>query len=354
MEKENTDSAKFEKKNIEEEKLSDENFLLKKLSKKTIENIRTLLIIIFYISLFLIYLIGFFRRFVTWIIFAILNMVEIYPNLLTFTLQLIGITKLLFNSDKSKLNYLFGFIIAFFANFVLNKILLLYIPDHIIIYMVKILKKIYFICHIILSLYLADRITFLVKKYIFKKKAGKIYTSADKEDINNLLEANETLFILYSEASDQNNKFYMKELSKISSLKKGKYTFIMINYISEFDKRLYSLFFTEKNDQPKFGYKKGNKKELMKQFPEKGNFSKQIKDFVDKHEHEEFNEKINKNGTNNKEEEEKKEEKDKDREKKEEKEKEKDKEEEKDKNKDKDKEENKEKDKKKAKEESDK
>ena len=127
MEKENTDSAKFEKKNIEEQELSDDSFPLKKLTKKTLENIDTLLSIIFVLSLFLIYSIGFLRRFVTWIIFTIINMVEVYPNLLTFTLQLIGITKILFNSDKSKLNYLFGFIIACLTNYVLNKIFLLYI-----------------------------------------------------------------------------------------------------------------------------------------------------------------------------------------------------------------------------------
>ena len=306
MEKEKTDSAKFEKKNISEEKLSDEHLFLKRFTNESLENIGILSYIIFFLSLLLIYLIGFLRRFVTWIIFELFNMFEFHPNLLTFTLQVIGITKIIFKSDKSKYNFLFGFIIAYLTNYVLNKIQLLYFLEFIVIYIAKFLKKIYFIFHILLSFALAWLISFLVEVsleiFIFIKKIGKIYTSNDKEYIMKLLEANESLFILYSEIYDPNNKFYKEELSKISGFKKGKYTFIMINYFSEFDKYLYSLIFNEKSAQPKFGFKKGNIKKLMKQFPAKENFIKDILDFVDKQEFEEFNKEVNKNETNNKEE----------------------------------------------------
>ena len=79
----------------------------------------------------------------------------------------------------------------------------------------------------------------------------------------------------------------MKELSKISDEKNGKYPFIMIHYDNEFEKKLYTLFFDEYSDQSKFIAIKGKEKKIMEQFPENENFALKIKEFVNKYEFEE-------------------------------------------------------------------
>jgi len=312
MEKEKTDLVISEKKNIVEQNLSDEHLFFK-YAQKNIENIVLLDRIFTILSILLIYIIGFIRRSVTRLILVLLKIFESHPNFLIFLLLLIGITTIIFKFNKSKYSFLFGFITACLTNYALYKIKLLYIPNYTIKYIAKFLKKIYFILHILLSLFISKIISICICSILeiirIINKVGKVYTTNDKDYIMKLLETDdESLFILYTEISDPNNDFYKEQLSKISTYKKGKYFFIIIHYFTEFEIRLYSMFFNEKNDQPKFGVKKGNIKKFIEKFPKKENFFKNILDFVDKYEFEENKEKINKNLTNNKEEEKKDEE----------------------------------------------
>ena len=119
----------------------------------------------------------------------------------------------------------------------MHKIKILYVLDYIIKYFAIFLKKIYYIPHIISSFFIACYTSSIIA-LIFQitrliKKIVKVYTGIDKEYIEKFLEANESLFILYSPINDPNNNFYMQELSKLSAMKKGKYIFIMIHYFTE-------------------------------------------------------------------------------------------------------------------------
>lgn len=110
-----------------------------------------------------------------------------------------------------------------------------------------------------------------------KNKQAKIYTFEDEQYIDKFLNKNKSSFILFSYIFDPNNDFYLKELSKISVIKGGKYLFIMIHFENEIEKKYYKRYFKNYSTQPKFAAIKGMKTmRILEQFPEKENFSKII------------------------------------------------------------------------------
>ena len=94
--------------------------------------------------------------------------------------------------------------------------------------------------------------------------------------------------MLYTKENDSNNNFYLKELSKLSASKRGKYRFSMIHYNQEFEKELYVVLFKEFSDNPKFAVIKGDNVEILEKFPEKNNFYKDIEYFVNSFEFKEL------------------------------------------------------------------
>ena len=300
-ENEKTDLSKFDKNKCKEYNLSEEDLLFVKKIEGSYGSIELLSQICFYLTLALIYSISFLRNCISWIILTILGVFECHPNLFTFTLIFIFIICVLFRINLSKYSFLFGFIITFLINYVLHKIIILYIPDIIFKYIAIFFKKIFYLIHVLLSLNIANLISFIISvisAYLISvNKMGKIHTSKDQKYIMELLKRNECLFILFTPVNDPNYNFYKQKLSDLSIAKKGKFTFIMIHYYTEWDKHLYSYIFGIKNnDEPKFGFIKGKEKKIiMEHFPKKENFDKEISDFVDKCESEEINQNITKN-----------------------------------------------------------
>ena len=250
-----------------------------------------LYLIFFFLIIFLIYAVSFFRKTIIWLIVKSLGIFESNPNILVFILLLFGLVKILFKFNKSIYTFIFGIIATILSDYVLYKIKLIYILNNIIKFIAFTFIKIYFIFHVILSFYVAHKISEFICRVFGHIKAKnnnkKIYTSNDEENINEILNKNQSAFILYSINSEPNNNFYLKELSKISDEKNGKYPFIMTHYDNEFEKKLYTLFFDEYSDQSKFIAIKGKEKKIMEQFPENENFALKIKEFVNKYEFEE-------------------------------------------------------------------
>ena len=217
------------KENVRIDNIPEEIKFMKNL-EEFYKNIDKLYLIFFFLIIFLIYAVSFFRKTIIWLIVKSLGIFESNPNILVFILLLFGLVKILFKFNKSIYTFIytfiFGIIATILSDYVLYKIKLLYILNNIIKFIAFTFIKIYFIFHVILSFYVAHKISGFICCVFGHIKAKnnnkKIYTSNDEENINEILNKNQSAFILYSINSEPNNNFYLKELSKISDEKNGK------------------------------------------------------------------------------------------------------------------------------------
>ena len=132
---------------------------------------------------------------------------------------------------------------------------------------------------LILSYFLSWIIVFFYESYAKEKYKNKIYTFEDAEYLEDFLNRNIPIFVLFSKKEDTNNKFYLEELKKISQKYEDKYHFALLDQNEHIEKVIYLKVFNSKIvDFPQFAIiekdkidiiDKVDKKELIQQIEKK-------------------------------------------------------------------------------------
>ena len=130
-----------------------------------------------------------------------------------------------------------------------------------------------------LSYFLSWIIVFFYESYAKEKYKNKIYTFEDAEYLEDFLNRNIPIFVLFSKKEDTNNKFYLEELKKISQKYEYKYHFALLAQNERVEKVIYLKVFNSKIvDFPQFAIiekdkidiiDKVDKKELIQQIEKK-------------------------------------------------------------------------------------
>ena len=119
---------------------------------------------------------------------------------------------------------------------------------------------------------------FFYESYAKEKYKNKIYTFEDAEYLEDFLNRNISIFVLFSKKEDTNNKFYLEELKKISQKQEDKYHFALLDQNQHIEKVIYLKVFNSKIvDFPQFAIIEkdkidiieSDKKELIQQIEKK-------------------------------------------------------------------------------------